>query len=379
MAPRAFRGALLVNEINNEFNSFTIDFGKGWRVKRMRILIVDDMPVNLMIISEMFKMTNVEEAEICADGELAIAMTMKTHYDLIILDHRMPGMDGVEVLQHLKERWRDKNEPETPVIMLTGNDREGDSENYAKLGFSEYLAKPVTPGQLFAVCGKFLPDLIFNVPEEHEDSPDPVMSLPKWLRRIDGLDVSSGLNNCGTPQNYIDGLRIFASSSGRRADELERLLAKADITGYGIKVHALKGIAGMLGAGELKARAAELEKASDAGDTDFILYGNAGLTAGYRRLGNSLCKGFGINEEYHAPGEAASLTGSELRDAYVTIRECLDFYDYESVAVILDTLDEYALSGSEEENVRLMREALAAIDRKRMIRLAETNIAEPSA
>ena len=93
-------------------------------VKRARILIVDDMPVNRTILSSILTTMGVI-CDLAQSGQECLDLCGKNIYDLILLDHRMPGMDGVETLTRLKEIFRQTG-VETPVICHTaaeGKDR----------------------------------------------------------------------------------------------------------------------------------------------------------------------------------------------------------------------------------------------------------------
>ena len=101
-----------------------------------KILVVDDTPVNLVVAKGMLKesMADIETAE---SGEEALEKIKATHYDIVFLDHKMPGMDGVETLGHAK-----KYAPDTSFIALTANAGGNARAEYIAMGFDDYLPKP---------------------------------------------------------------------------------------------------------------------------------------------------------------------------------------------------------------------------------------------
>ena len=107
-----------------------------------KILIVDDTPVNLVVAKGMLKSS---EAEIhtAESGEDALDLIKANHYDLVFLDHNMPGMDGVETLHHAKEL-----SPETKYIALTANVDATSRDKYIALGFDDYLPKPFKTNEM---------------------------------------------------------------------------------------------------------------------------------------------------------------------------------------------------------------------------------------
>jgi len=118
------------------------------------ILVVDDVKMNLKVVVHLLdksKLT-IDTAE---SGLEAIALVKEKKYDIIFLDHMMPGMDGIETLHQMKMIQNNPNE-NTPVVMLTANAIEGVKEEYLQEGFDEYLAKPVNFAPLCAIIKKYI-------------------------------------------------------------------------------------------------------------------------------------------------------------------------------------------------------------------------------
>ncbi len=120
-----------------------------------RILVVDDVETNLKVVKNLLKDTQIR-IETAPGGQECLDMTKNTGFDLIFLDHRMPEMDGIETLHHMRERQDDPNE-ETPVIMLTANVVAGAKENYLREGFTDYLTKPIRQSDLKQMLIDYLP------------------------------------------------------------------------------------------------------------------------------------------------------------------------------------------------------------------------------
>lgn len=84
-----------------------------------------------------------------------IEAVQKEHFDLILLDHMMPDLDGVETLKILrKQHYCD----DTPVIALTANADVDAKKRYLELGFDDYLSKPVEPDLLEKMIREYLPE-----------------------------------------------------------------------------------------------------------------------------------------------------------------------------------------------------------------------------
>ena len=80
--------------------------------------------------------------DLVLSGKEALEAVTKTSYDVILMDHMMPEMDGVEALHRLRKLKENQN-PQAKVIVLTANAAIGSREEYLKMGFDDYLSKPI--------------------------------------------------------------------------------------------------------------------------------------------------------------------------------------------------------------------------------------------
>ena len=120
-----------------------------------RLLVVDDTPVNLVVARGMLKesQAHVDTAE---SGEDALALIRENHYDIIFLDHKMPGMDGVETLNKAHET--DGPSRLAKYVALTANSGTGLRDEYISLGFNDYLPKPMKADALKKILASCLPE-----------------------------------------------------------------------------------------------------------------------------------------------------------------------------------------------------------------------------
>ena len=280
----------------------------GFVAPNARILVVDDAPMNIAVISGLLRRTRIF-VDTASSGEECIEKFGANQYDLVFLDHRMPGMDGMETLGELRRLYPGKAK-DTPIISLTANAVFGAKEEYLAAGFADYLSKPVMPDALDEMILKHLPadKLVFtSVDEDDEDTP-----LPDWLSDIPLISTRRGVEFCGGNQEYLDALKIFAASIEERADELERLYKSHDYKEYTVKVHALKSMAKSIGAAELSELAAEMEEAGKNRDIAALTAGAEVLLSLYRSLNEPLKR---LTEE--TPKQA---DGAEAEKTLVTDR-----------------------------------------------------------
>ena len=132
-------------------------YKRSFEAPRARILIVDDNEANLMVEEKLLRDTKVQ-TDTAGSGALCLQKTLKNRYDVILMDHLMPEMDGIACLHEIRTQAGGLNQ-ETPVIVLTANAGGENQKLYKREGFDGYLTKPVTGGQLEA-------ELLNHLPEE---------------------------------------------------------------------------------------------------------------------------------------------------------------------------------------------------------------------
>ncbi|MBO7353515.1 MAG: response regulator, partial [Lachnospiraceae bacterium] len=106
----------------------------------MRILVVDDNRTNLLVVQQLLS-TSQLQLETASGGEDAVEKCGQNNYDLILMDHYMPRMDGIEAMKKIKELY--PAYANVPFVCLTANAISGSEEFYREQGFDGYLSKPI--------------------------------------------------------------------------------------------------------------------------------------------------------------------------------------------------------------------------------------------
>lgn len=236
-----------------------------------RILAVDDTRVNLTVIRGLLKRTEMT-IDTANSGIECINMASQTKYDIIFLDHRMPGMDGLETLAKLNEIGGPNSN--TPVIALTANVVSGAREFYIKAGFADYLEKPVNATKLETVVRKYI------APNCDEDINNDYLEI----------DESKGIEFCGSSEMYSEILMDYVEDAKELEQDIIAALQKYDMSAYVVKVHALKSSSKMIGAMKFSAEAAELEAAGIKENRAYIDENTPKLIAHLRALTESINK-----------------------------------------------------------------------------------------
>ena len=267
-----------------------------------RILLVDDNDMNLKVASNLLKLCKIKP-DLAASGEEAIEYMRKHEYDIVFLDHMMPGMDGIETLKRLTE---EALIPEhTVMIALTANAVVGARENYLSAGFRDYLSKPIEVKELVKELREYLPRGAYKEAEAKEKlAPEAPAasgagSAPSEeqggfdLTKLSalGIDVETGMQYCMDDETfYHEMIREFVSSSIETANALEKFCKAENWKDYRITVHALKSNARSVGAVDIAEQALALETAAKENDTEFIKAKNSSLISSCKALAEALGK-----------------------------------------------------------------------------------------
>ncbi len=248
------------------------DSSKFFTAPAAKVLVVDDIAMNLTVFAGLLKSTKMDIAT-CKSGAEAIELVRQEAFDLIFMDHMMPVMDGVECMQIIR-RSADHKNANTPIIVLTANAIVGAREEYIKVGFTDYVTKPVREGDLLEIIRKYLnPTLIESeVTEEirkSEKTEEKKDSFLDCLVRIPDLDVELGLSYCMEDTAFYREM-INSYVEETKYEKMEELYQAAKWDDYRIIVHALKSTSLSIGSQKLSDEAKALEFAARDNDLDFI-------------------------------------------------------------------------------------------------------------
>ena len=228
------------------------------------VLLVDDQPINQKVCLGLLEPYGMQVFT-AASGPEAIERMTQVWPDLVLMDHMMPGMDGVETTTRI--RAMGKKDPYfavVPILALTANAMKGAREFFLANGFNDFLSKPMDLDKLDRVLGAWVPE-DKQLPPRREESArtEPV---PPDLAVLPGLDAAKGMAFCGRAEVYRQTLAMFAGQLSDRVRRIRAALEKEREADYILEVHSLKSAARWVGAEDLGSRAEDLEMAARADD-----------------------------------------------------------------------------------------------------------------
>ena len=352
----------------NDISGRSHEYHELFHAPDARILVVDDTEVNLTVIQNLLKMTELK-IDTAMSGKDALKLAGENQYDVIFIDHMMPDMDGIETLSNIRKEGMSKD---APAVALTANAVSGAREMYLEAGFNDYLSKPVDGEKLERMLYNLLPagklkeaDSYENKTSKELKGSDDVML---WLNDIPEIDGQAGLKNCGTEEGYVSVLSVFHQTAAAKADEIENCYKTGDIENFTIKVHALKSSARIIGAALLSGLAADLEAAGKKGDTAYIQENTDRLLNMYRELDSKLSK---LDKK---DKELLPIDKKALKEAYQTITEIAGSMDYGLMEAILKDLKKYRLPGPDAERISSMEGMLTELDWDGIVKTAKEGI-----
>lgn len=214
------------------------------------VLAVDDNEMNLLVVKNLLKKSQIQ-VTCCMGGTECLEAVRQRHFDMVFLDHMMPGMDGIETVKALR-KMQEQEGYTMPVIALTANAIEGVREMYLKAGFDDYLSKPIEVNELEDMLLKYIPK-------------DKCRSNEQYL------NPTLGRQYCDNDEElYREVLQMFCNMKEDKKKKLQAYLNTEDWKNYTIQIHALKSTSLSIGAKMLSEQAAELEKAGKQGQIEYI-------------------------------------------------------------------------------------------------------------
>lgn len=229
------------------------------------ILIVDDNIVNIQVAKGLMEPYHMQ-IDYAVSGEESIQRVEAGGYDLVLMDHMMPGMSGIEALHQIRALSKEGCGT-LPIIALTANATSDARSMFLQEGFDDFLSKPIEMQKLNEVLRKYLKDLNESRAAAHSEGPpvqhaDALSSI--WTdigfenMTYGEVDFGKGLAMVGSLTAYTGILSTYLRSTKEKLPALIEWL-ETDKNRFVIEIHGLKGANAAIGAVQLSGLAAEME------------------------------------------------------------------------------------------------------------------------
>lgn len=345
---RPLYSSVIANVINDEpLNAMysTEAFKEGFIAPKARILVVDDNEINLKVVKGLLEPYKLQVST-AGSGKECLDILDRERFDIIYMDHMMPGLDGIDTLKLIRKKEGDYFK-RVPVVALTANAISGVREMFFSVGFQDYVSKPIELAQLEKSLRSHLPaEYIMKATV----APKPQADANEYIE-IEGVDTSKGLLNCGgSVENYIEVLNGICADSAQMVRNLTEFAELKDYKNYTIQVHAMKSICANIGAAAVSERAKSHEFAGYDKQYDFIDSGFASLLADFEKLCDNIrstlvkMNKLRIETPVEASDNAPELAKEEISAIIAEARTLIDEFDTDQADEKISRLLETKLS-----------------------------------
>lgn len=321
-----------------------------------QILIVDDNNVNLTVADGLLKPLQVQ-IDTAQSGKEAINKISTKHYDLIFMDHQMPDLDGIETT-HIIRRFHEEYTT-VPIIAFTANASTETEMMFLNEGLNDCVGKPFELRMLISKLKRWLPkEKIQKISDEFEPQPEP--QPQKSAICIEGLDIDAALKLLGSEKLLWAVLRDYYQIIRKKAEKIKQLEQKEDLKNYTIEVHALKSASRQIGATELSALAADMEKAGNAGNTQLIHQYTGSMLEQYLHYDHILAPYFMEHESQSDNGTAIS--PEILCQSFSALRHAIEELDMDQMEAVIQEMAPYHYEEWQMELYKQLKNAVEELD-----------------
>jgi signal transduction histidine kinase/CheY-like chemotaxis protein len=343
----------VANALNYTISSDSKDMsGARFTAPEASVLLVDDILTNLIVAKGLLAPYGMR-IDTCESGRESIELVTENSYDIVFMDHMMPGMDGIEATGILRGTEKGRG---LPIVALTANAVTGMRDLFIASGMNDYLSKPIEPAKLDAILYKWIPKDKQLRRTEKGDAPETSAARPP---EIAGVDTASGMAMVGgSMPSYMEVLGIYCRDVLSRMDFLRKFADNIYEAGetnedalrdFTTQVHALKSASANVGAAEISRLAADLESASRSADFAFIKANLASFTDGLETLEARIRTAAAQSR----PSEGARGSGREDLKRLVCALEAEDEMDIDVLDEILDSLLASGIAADETTREKL--------------------------
>ena len=335
-------------------------YAESFHAPNARILVVDDTPLNLTVVKGLLKQTQIQ-IDTALNGLQTLELVTKKKYDMLFIDQRMPGMDGIETL-HALQSLENNLSKDAPSIALTANAIAGARDMFINAGFDNYLSKPVDGTKLEHIIRQYLPPELIQITKK---SGSAASTEEQSLPAVEGIDLATALGNCGSREVLLDALKAFYVAIDGKAASIALFAEKKDYKNYTVLVHALKSSARLIGAMKLSDDARYLEERGDEEDEQEITAKTPALLELYHSYKEKLAAFAPLEEQVDRP----LISVEELSEALSALKEFVEAFDFDGADNIIQQLENYTMPDDFADTYHQLKEQMAAVDSNAILKL----------
>ena len=307
------------------------------------VLVVDDNEFNLRVAKGILALSGID-AKLVSSGKEAINTVQQNDFDIVFMDHMMPGMDGIQTTQNIRSLG--KKYENLPIIALTANAISGAKEMFLSNGFNAFLSKPIDTRTLDEILTNWLPPE--KIEQREQDGGEKTAndrqqttegSAVRYrldiLSTIGEINLAIGMSRFPDSNFYLEIVETFYKKIKEDCECLSVLLSGKDMKNFSIAIHGLKSILATIGAMRLSEWAFKLEMASKSEKVEECLESYPPFQERVFRLSDQLSHCFSTAA---VPSEKSPGDSDVLRENLSKAISAAENYDEDTGAEVLAEL-----------------------------------------
>lgn len=333
---------------------------------KAQVLLVDDNKMNLKVAKGLLAPLKMQ-IDVAKNGKEALNMVQEKKYDIVLMDHMMPVMDGVEATRAIRKLEREEYK-KLPIIALSANATLEARDMFIKEKMNDFVAKPIKVKEISQCILRWLPEDKVIVEEDNEntakasDMADEAEKLPM----IEGLDVKEGIKNCGSLELFFSLLSDFYKLIDSKSAKVEQCLKDGLIREYTIEVHALKSMARMIGAMELSDLFYQMEQLGNAQKVEEIQKRTPEILDLYRSYKEFLKEHIVSEEE-----EKTQVSAETIKATLMRLHDAMDTFDLDEVDSAMKEVEGYEFPEDMQKMVEQLSIFVTDVAMEEVLKLTE--------
>lgn len=351
--------------INNETTEVEIEDENclNFIAPAANILLVDDNEMNRKVAIGLLKPL-LMRIDTAVDGKEALDMIKKNKYDLVLMDHMMPVMDGIEATKALRA-MDDDYYRKLPVIALTANAVMDARKSFEEAGMDGFVAKPIELNDIVALLRKFIP------PEKMYRQSDDIDTMEKAetiedIPVIDGIDIKEGIKNSGSKEMFLKMLSDYYNIIDIKTSKIEQYLADNMIRDYVIEVHGLKSSSRLIGASKMSNEFLRMEMLGNNNDIEQLKKETPAVLKMFYSFKDKLKSFVDYNDD-----DKNDVSIDSLINILQDISYAIDNFDLEKADDAMGMLNSCRIPDECREDMELLRAYMSDVEMEEIISMCD--------
>lgn len=366
---KVFRKPYITNIITMALNdedlavNYNNDSNTNFIAPTANILVVDDNDINITIVEGLLQPLNMNIMS-ARSGKSAIDLLKNNSYDIVFMDHMMPGMDGAEATRIIRQTMPEHND--MPIIALTANAISGAKEFFLSIGMNDFVPKPIEIRDIISKVKKWLPDdkiqYINDYLEDEIDASETETNKQNAnIYELPGIDAYKAVELLGTEKVYRTILQSYYDAINNNIDNLNMYFEEKNYQEYTIAVHALKSSSRQIGAFDLGEFAFSLEMAGKEGNFELIDSNHEMLISMYKEI-QQILKGVVKSNSFDAISSNYIVDNKEIITMLENLIEANNDLDMTKVEEYIQELNNIRIPESIVEQYISLKNAVNFMD-----------------